>query len=65
MGASPESSVVNPHLQHWNVPNVWVIGASAFPQNASHNPTLTVLALTYWAADAMINRYLKNPGKLV
>ena len=27
--------------------------------------TLTVLALTYWAADAMINRYLKNPGKLV
>jgi gluconate 2-dehydrogenase alpha chain len=65
MGASPESSVVNPQLQHWNVPNVWVIGASAFPQNASHNPTLTVLALTYWAADAMINRYLKNPGKLV
>ncbi|MDP9115588.1 MAG: GMC family oxidoreductase, partial [Acidobacteriota bacterium] len=65
MGASPETSVVNPHLQHWNVPNLWVIGASAFPQNASHNPTLTVLALTYWAADAMIDRYLKNPGKLL
>jgi gluconate 2-dehydrogenase alpha chain len=65
MGASPDTSVVNPHLQHWNVPNLWVIGASAFPQNASHNPTLTVLALTYWAADAMINRYLKNPGKLI
>jgi gluconate 2-dehydrogenase alpha chain len=65
MGDSPETSVVNGSLQHWDVPNVWVIGASAFPQNASHNPTLTVLALTYWAADAMINRYLKNPGKLV
>ncbi|MEO8097412.1 MAG: GMC family oxidoreductase [Acidobacteriota bacterium] len=64
MGASPESSVVNPYLQHWNVPNVWVIGASAFPQNATHNPTLTVLALTYRAADALIDRYLKRPEAL-
>jgi gluconate 2-dehydrogenase alpha chain len=65
MGASPDSSVVNPSLQHWNMPNLWVIGASAFPQNGSHNPTLTVLALTYHAADAIIHRYLKTPGKLV
>ena len=65
MGTSPESSVVNTHLQHWQLPDLWVIGASAFPQNASHNPTLTVLALTTWAADALIERYLKNPGKLV
>ena len=65
MGASPETSVVNPYLQHWDVPNLWVIGASAFPQNASRNPTLTVLALTYWSADAMIDRYLKHPEKLV
>jgi gluconate 2-dehydrogenase alpha chain len=65
MGASPESSVVNPHLQHWQLPDLWVIGASAFPQNPSHNPTLTVLALTTRAADALIGRYLKNPGRLV
>ena len=65
MGSSPEKSVVNPHLQHWNAPNVWVLGASAFPQNASGNPTLTALALTYHAADGLINRYLKDPGKLV
>ena len=65
MGSSPETSVVNPHLQHWSLPDLWVIGASAFPQNASHNPTLTVLALTTWAADTLIGRYLKNPGKLV
>jgi gluconate 2-dehydrogenase alpha chain len=64
MGDKRESSVVNRYLQHWDVPNVWVIGASAFPQNASHNPTLTVLALTYWAADAIINRYLKHPEAL-
>jgi choline dehydrogenase-like flavoprotein len=36
------------------VPNLWVIGASAFPQTASGNPTLTALALTYRAADAFI-----------
>lgn len=64
MGASPEMSVVNRYSQHWNVPNLFVIGASTFPQNPSHNPTLTVLAATYFAADALIKRYLKNPGKL-
>jgi gluconate 2-dehydrogenase alpha chain len=57
--------VVNTHLQHWDSPNLWVLGASAFPQNASGNPTLTALALTYRAADALINRYLKNPGRLL
>lgn len=65
MGTSPQSSVVNQHLQHWQLPDLWVIGASSFPQNASHNPTLTALALTTWAADALIGRYLKSPGKLV
>jgi len=64
MGASPDTSVVNPYLQHWDVPNLWVIGASSFPQNASGNPTLTALAVTHWAADAVINKYLKHPGKL-
>jgi gluconate 2-dehydrogenase alpha chain len=54
MGTSPDNSVVNTNLQHWNVPNLWVIGASAFPQTASGNPTLTALALTYRAADAFI-----------
>jgi gluconate 2-dehydrogenase alpha chain len=65
MGASPDKSVVNSHLQHWDAPNLWVLGASAFPQNASGNPTLTALALTYRAADGLLNRYLKDPGKLI
>ena len=65
MGTSPETSVVNPYLQHWDMPNLWVIGASSFPQTGSGNPTLTVLATTYWAADALIGKYLKNPGRLV
>ncbi|OWW20935.1 GMC family oxidoreductase [Noviherbaspirillum denitrificans] len=65
MGADPSTSVVNRYLQSWDVPNVFVIGASNFPQNASYNPTDTVGALAYWAADAIVRQYLKQPGPLV
>jgi gluconate 2-dehydrogenase alpha chain len=51
-------------LQSWDVSNVFVMGASAFPQNAGYNPTGTVGALTYWSLDA-IKKYLKSPGPLV
>jgi gluconate 2-dehydrogenase alpha chain len=65
MGSDPRTSVVNRYLQCWDVPNVFVIGASAYPQNASWNPTGTLGALTYWSIDAIKNRYLRNPGHLV
>ena len=58
----PETSAVNRYLQSWDVSNVFVMGASAFPQNAAVNPTGTVGALAYWAAEAIRNRYIKNPG---
>jgi gluconate 2-dehydrogenase alpha chain len=64
MGASPERSVVNTYLQHWDVENLFVVGASAFPQNASGNPTLTMLALAFRTSDALVDRYLKAPGPL-
>lgn len=64
MGTDPASSVVNRYLQSWDVPNVFVIGASNFPQNASYNPTNTVGALAYWASEALVGRYLKSPGPL-
>jgi gluconate 2-dehydrogenase alpha chain len=65
MGSSPDNSVVNRYLQHWNVPNLFVVGASAFPQNAAQNPTLTAMALTLFASDAMIDRYFKHPERLI
>ncbi len=65
MGVDPKTSVVNRYLQSWDVSNVFVLGASVFPQNAGYNPTGTVGALAYWAADAIIGQYLKNPGPLV
>jgi gluconate 2-dehydrogenase alpha chain len=65
MGSDPKTSALNRYLQNWDVPNLFVMGASAFPQNAGYNPTGTVGALAYWAADAIINQYLKSPGPLV
>ena len=50
MGDNPKDSVVNKYLQSWDVPNVFSMGAGAFPQNAGYNPTGTVAALTYHAA---------------
>ena len=64
MGRSPESSVVNPYLQHWQIPNLFVLGASSFPNNGSANPTLTLLALTLRTSDVIVGRYLKAPSLL-
>lgn len=65
MGTDPTTSVVNRFLQSWDVPNLFVIGASNYPQNASYNPTGTLGALAYWAADAIVSRYLGSPGPLM
>lgn len=64
MGKSPEVSVLNPYLQHWQVPNLFVLGASGFPQEPAAGPTLTVLAMSYRTADALVDRYLKKPEAL-
>jgi gluconate 2-dehydrogenase alpha chain len=65
MGSDPVTSVVNRYCQSWDVPNVFVGGgASVFPQNHGYNPTGTVGALAYWTADAIRDRYLRNPGPL-
>jgi len=65
MGTDPKTSAINRYLQSWDVSNLFLMGAGAFPQNPGYNPTGTVGALTYWAADAIRNQYLKNPGPLV
>jgi gluconate 2-dehydrogenase alpha chain len=63
MGTSPETSVVNTYMQHWKMPNLWVVGGSALPQGNEHL-TLTVIALAYRAADAFVDHYVKQPGPL-
>jgi len=64
MGTDPSKTAINKYGQTWDVSNVFVTGASSFPQNAGYNPTGTVGALAYHTADAVVNRYVKNPGPL-
>jgi gluconate 2-dehydrogenase alpha chain len=65
MGPDPKSSVVNRYLQAWDAHNLFVQGASVFPQQHGYNPTGTLGALAYWSANAITSKYLKNPGPLV
>jgi len=65
MGTDPKSSVVNRYMQSWDVPNLFVIGSSAFAQGIGYNPTGVVAALAYWCSTAIKEQYLKNPGPLV
>jgi gluconate 2-dehydrogenase alpha chain len=65
VGTDPSTSAVNRYLQSWDAHNVFVMGASAFPQNIGYNPTGLIGGLTYWSAKAIREMYLKNPAALV
>ncbi|WP_163848453.1 GMC family oxidoreductase [Pseudooceanicola aestuarii] len=65
MGTDPNTSSLNRYLQCWGQHNVFVMGASAFPQNIQYNPTGAVGALAYWAVEAIVNDYLPDPRPLV
>src|SRR5262249_34616714 len=64
MGAEPATSAVNNYLQMWTANNVFVVGACNFPQNAGFNPTGTVGALAYRAAEGILKFHRKG-GSLV
>ncbi|SEH11905.1 gluconate 2-dehydrogenase alpha chain [Natronorubrum sediminis] len=63
MGADPDESVVNNYLQCWDAHNLFVPGASAFAHNSGYNPTGTVGALAFRAAEG-IEEYLEEPEVL-
>jgi gluconate 2-dehydrogenase alpha chain len=66
MGSDPKESVVNKYGQTWDHSNLFLVGSSTFPSmGAGFNPTLTIQALAYMTADAIVNRYRKNPGPLL
>ncbi len=50
MGDDPEISIVDKYLVHHQVRNLLVLGGSAFPSCSPSNPTLTISALSLWAA---------------
>ncbi len=65
MGADPKTSVVNRYLQAWDAHNLFIMGASTFPQQPAYNPTGPVGALAYWSAAEITTTYLRSPGPLV
>jgi gluconate 2-dehydrogenase alpha chain len=60
MGADPHSSVVSPHLQHWDAHNLFIVGASVYPHNSSYNPTGPLAALALRLGDDLV-RYTHQP----
>lgn len=65
MGTDPGNSVTNSYGQVWDTPNVFVTGASLFPQNAGANPSGTAAAVAYRTAEALRERYFNAPGELL
>jgi len=65
IGSNPTNSVINRYSQSWEVPNLFIYGASSFPQNIGYNPTGLLAALAYFSAAKIRDTYLKSPGALV
>jgi len=60
MGADPDTSVVNPDQRFHGIPNLYVIDGSVFPTSGGYNPTLTIEALAWRAAERLATRVLRG-----
>ena len=56
MGEDPASSVVDPDLGVHDIPGLYVFGGAGFPTSPGVNPTLTMWALCYRAAENLVER---------
>jgi len=53
MGTTKSNSVVNSEQRSWDHPNLFLVGSGVFPTVATGNPTLTIAALSLWAAQTI------------
>jgi|CZKI01.1.fsa_nt_gi choline dehydrogenase-like flavoprotein len=60
MGGSPSGSVTNPWSQAWDVGNLVIADGGVFASNADKNPTLTIMALAWRAADRLLEEMRKG-----
>ncbi|MBV8866774.1 MAG: GMC family oxidoreductase [Acidobacteriaceae bacterium] len=60
MGADPKTSVLDRFCRSHDVPNLYVVDASAFPSSSEKNPTLTIMALATRTADHIADRLSKR-----
>jgi choline dehydrogenase-like flavoprotein len=54
MGNDPRTSVTNPWGRTWDVPNLYIVDGALFCSKPDKNPTLTILALAWRAADNLV-----------
>jgi len=63
MGEDLASSVVNPELRVHDTPGLYVFGGAVFPTCPGVNPTLTMWALCYRAAECLVRRLRRGDEK--
>jgi choline dehydrogenase-like flavoprotein len=56
MGAKPEDSVVDPNQRTWDHNNLYLVGCGNMPTLGTSNPTLTMTAMTFMAAQAVLKQ---------
>lgn len=54
MGDKKENSVLNARQQSWDHSNLYLVGSGVFPTVATGNPTLTIAALAFQAAEHIL-----------
>ncbi|ASZ14478.1 GMC family oxidoreductase [Chitinophaga pendula] len=57
MGFNKYDSVTNADMKSWDHDNLYIVGCGSFPTTATANPTLTMSALCFKAADAIIKSF--------
>ena len=60
MGSDRTKSVVDKDQRSWDHPNLFLVGDGVFPATGTANPTLTITALTFQAADVVASDLLKR-----
>ena len=60
MGSDRKTSVTNAWCQTWDVKNLYITDGAPFASNADKNPTLTIMALAWRAADHIVDRLRKK-----
>lgn len=63
MGANPDTSVVDEWQRVHGVPNLYVADGSVFPTSGGYNPTLTIQALAWRAAEEIWRVHGKGKGE--
>lgn len=60
MGHDPKKSVTTPWCRTWDVKNLFLSDGASFCSNADKNPTLTIMALAWRAADHALEEMRKG-----